>query len=165
LLNVPVTPLTYDQVPVPIIALFPPKEPEVSEPHTESVEVVTVAVVGEVTIVNAAVVEPIITGLELTTRIKKPVPLIPDGKVAAIVPELVEDKVPIEVGEAKDPLALDNSAVNTFPELKVPVAVYGTETALPSHKGPVTVPVVMDSQPETVTVVETVEVQPLYVKL
>jgi hypothetical protein len=39
------------------------------------------------------------------------------------------------VGLAKLPVLLLNCAVNTFPELKVPVAVYGTLTAAPAQKG------------------------------
>ena len=46
--------------------------------------------------------------------------------VAEIVPDDVPDKVPMDTGEAKLPLALDNCAVKTFPDVKVPVIVNGT---------------------------------------
>jgi hypothetical protein len=41
------------------------------------------------------------------------------GMVAVIDPGVEEERVPITEGEAKLPLASDNSAVNTFPELKI----------------------------------------------
>ena len=61
-----------------------------------------------------------------------------------MVPESdVEESVPIVVGEVKEPVELDNCAVNTFPEVKVPVAVYGMPIPVfPAQKGlPEMVPV------------------------
>ena len=40
------------------------------------------------------------------------------GRVAAMVPDVVDEREPITVGEANDPDASDNSAVNTFPAVK-----------------------------------------------
>jgi hypothetical protein len=51
---------------------------------------------------------------------------------------------PIFTGEPKLPLASDNCAVKTFPALKVPDIVYGTETPDPGQNGePEIVPVAM----------------------
>jgi len=53
--------------------------------------------------------DPVMAGLEPTTRIRYPVPVAaPGGMIAAIVPELTAESVPIVVGEAKEPAASDN---------------------------------------------------------
>jgi len=50
-----------------------------------------------------------------------------------MVPAEVDVSVPIFTGDAKLPLAFDNWAVKIFPELKVPLLVYGTETEAPAQ--------------------------------
>ena len=49
------------------------------------------------------------------------------GMLVEMVPDPVPDKVPIATGVLKLPVASDNCAVKTLPELKVPVAVNGIE--------------------------------------
>ena len=51
-IKLPDPPLTIDHVPVPMVGVFPPNEPDVNEPQTESVAEETVAVVGEALIVT-----------------------------------------------------------------------------------------------------------------
>jgi len=59
------------------------------------------------------------------------------GIVAAIVPLLaILDKVPIlAVPLEKEPELFESCAVYTFPEIKVPVLLNGTETEAPAQKG------------------------------
>ena len=61
--------------------------------------------------------------------------MVIEGIVQEIVPEVVEVKVPILIGEAKLPVAFDNCAVNIFPEVKVPAIVNGTEITDPAQNG------------------------------
>ena len=64
--------------------------------------------------------------------------------VAAIVPDEVAVRVPIVTGEEKLPVAFESWAVYTFPEVKVPDTVYGTEIDAPAQNGePDIVPVVI----------------------
>ena len=90
--------------------------------------------------------DPVFTGLLLTTLILYPEPVIVfAGIVPEMVPATVEDKVPILTGDAKLPLPFDSCAVNIFPELKVPEMVKGMETIDPAQNGePVIVPVEID---------------------
>ena len=55
--------------------------------------------------------------------------------VPEIVPAVVCVNVPIATGEEKLPLALDKWAVKTFPGVKVPAIVKGTETPAPEQNG------------------------------
>ena len=55
------------------------------------------------------------------------------GIVALILPEVVLLKVPIFTGEAKLPVASLNCGVKMLPALKVPVAVKGTDIAVPEQ--------------------------------
>lgn len=89
-----------------------------------------VAVTTGADIVSALIVRftplllPVVTGLELTTRILYAVPLaVVNGMVALIVPALVDVSVPIFTGLAKLPVASDNWAVNIFPTVNVPLIV------------------------------------------
>lgn len=52
-----------------------------------------------------------------------------------MVPELVPDKVPIVTGAVKLPLLSESCAVKILPALKFPMAVKGTATADPGHRG------------------------------
>ena len=62
--------------------------------------------------------------------------------VPEIVPADIDAKVPIAIGEAKLPLAFDSCAVKTFPVVKVPEVVKGTEIVDPAQNGePLIVPV------------------------
>ena len=67
---------------------------------------------------------------------RQPVPLtVANGIVADIVPLAVELSVPMLVGDAKLPAELLNCAVNTLPELNVPVFVQETLTLEPEQNG------------------------------
>jgi hypothetical protein len=75
-------------------------------------------------------------GVLPTTRILYPVPvLVPLGSVAEMVPAVVCVSVPILVGLEKLPDELESCAVNTFPDVKVPLIVKGTDTEAPEQKG------------------------------
>ena len=101
--------------------------------------------------VNTVLLEPVVTGLFETIRIRYPAAVgVPAGIVIFIVPELeVDAKVPIAVGMTKLPAASDSCAVYIFPPVKVPAEVKSTAPAsvVPAQstvKGlPVTVPVVI----------------------
>ena len=80
---------------------------------------------------------------------------MPAGIVPEIVPSFVEDNVPISTAEAKFPLEFDNWALKSFPDVKVPVIVNGTETVAPAQNGePLIVPVVIELAELTITGVE-----------
>ena len=67
---------------------------------------------------------PVIIGsLEITLILYNEPAAAPPGIVAFIVPEVVEARVPILVGDAKLPDEFDNCAVNTLPELNEPHTV------------------------------------------
>ena len=65
--------------------------------------------------------------LEITLMRYPEPPVLPAGMVTEILPEFaVLVNVPKVVGDANEPLELDNCAVYTFPLLNVPVEVNGT---------------------------------------
>src|SRR5437763_298284 len=79
---------------------------------------------------------PVTAGLLLTTLMRYPVPAdVPLGIVPAMVPDEVPDIVPIITGAEKFPKASDNSAIKTFPALKVPIIEKGTSTEEPGQNG------------------------------
>ena len=66
------------------------------------------------------------------TLIRYPEPVAAaTGIVAVMLPDVVLVKLPIAVGDAKEPDASDNCAVNTLPDVQVPVIVYGTVIEAP----------------------------------
>lgn len=88
---------------------------------------------GAATVRSFPLSDPVVAGFEAITRMRYPVPTAnPLGIIAEIfrVPVAVEDKVPIAVGEANEPVLLDNWAVYTFPVLMVPETVKGTTIAI-----------------------------------
>jgi TctA family transporter len=74
-----------------------------------------------VLITNVELVELVSAGLLDTIRIRKPLaPRVPPGIVTEILPRLAElPRLPTTKGVEKLPRSSDNSAVKTFPILKV----------------------------------------------
>ena len=59
---------------------------------------------------------PLIAGLELTTLILYPLPVVvPAGNITGMLPAIPEVNVPITTGEVNDPAVSESCAVKTFP--------------------------------------------------
>jgi hypothetical protein len=79
---------------------------------------------------------PVVVGFDPFILILYAVPCaIPAGILAVMVPPPVPKEVPILVGEIKLPVEFESSAVKKFPELNVPVIVYGILILAPEQSG------------------------------
>ena len=85
------------------------------------------AVVGGMLIVRFVVLaDPMVEGVLAITRMRYKVPATDGNAILLVmVPADTEVNVPILVGVAKDPVLLESCAVNTLPEVYVPLIVNG----------------------------------------